>query len=194
MQPDAGSVRFDGIDSSRDPKTVRHRLCVLPDARGLYKRMTARENIDYFARLQGLDVGVARKSADALIAALDMAEFANRRTEGFSQGQRVKTAIARALVHDPRNVILDEPSNGLDVMATRAMRDFLKRLKGEGRCVLFSSHIMQEVAALCDRIVVIAKGRVVADDTPLALRERTGEPNLEDAFVKLIGSEEGLAA
>jgi len=194
MKPDAGSVRVDGIDASVDPTAVRRRLGVLPDARGLYKRMTARENIDYFARLQGLDAGVARRSADALIAALDMAGFANRRTEGFSQGQRVKTAIARALVHDPRNVILDEPTNGLDVMATRAMRAFMRRLKDEGRCVLFSSHIMQEVAALCDRIVVIAHGRVVADASPAALLEQTGAATLEDAFVAAIGSEEGLSA
>ena len=194
MTPDAGSVRVDGIDASVDPTAVRRRLGVLPDARGLYKRMTARENIDYFARLQGLDPIVARRSADELIAALDMAEFANRRTEGFSQGQRVKTAIARALVHDPRNVILDEPTNGLDVMATRAMRAFMRRLKDEGRCVLFSSHIMQEVAALCDRIVVIAHGRVVADASPAALLEQTGAATLEDAFVAAIGSEEGLSA
>jgi len=194
MKPDAGSVRVDGIDASVDPTAVRRRLGVLPDARGLYKRMTARENIDYFAQLQRLAPDVARKNADALIAALDMAEFANRRTEGFSQGQRVKTAIARALVHDPRNVILDEPTNGLDVMATRAMRAFMRRLKDEGRCVLFSSHIMQEVAALCDRIVVIAHGRVVADASPAALLEETGAATLEDAFVAAIGSEEGLSA
>jgi sodium transport system ATP-binding protein len=194
MKPDAGSVRVDGIDASVDPTAVRRRLGVLPDARGLYKRMTARENIDYFARLQRLDPGVARNNADALIAALDMAAFANRRVEGFSQGQRVKTAIARALVHDPRNVILDEPTNGLDVMATRAMRAFMRRLKDEGRCVLFSSHIMQEVAALCDRIVVIAHGRVVADAAPAALLAETGAATLEDAFVAAIGSEEGLSA
>ena len=194
MKPDAGSVRVDGIDASVDPTAVRRRLGVLPDARGLYKRMTARENIDYFAELQRLDPAVARRNADTLIAALDMAAFANRRTEGFSQGQRVKTAIARALVHDPRNVILDEPTNGLDVMATRAMRAFMLRLKYEGRCVLFSSHIMQEVAALCDRIVVIAHGRVVADASPAALLEETGAATLEDAFVAAIGSEEGLAA
>jgi len=123
-----------------------------------------------------------------------MRDILDRRTEGFSQGQRVKTAIARALVHDPKNVILDEPTNGLDVMSTRAMRTFLKSMKAEGRCVLFSSHIMQEVAALCDRIVVIARGRVVADESPDALRAQTGETNLEDAFVKLIGTDEGLAA
>ncbi|MEO7072495.1 MAG: ATP-binding cassette domain-containing protein, partial [Rhodanobacter sp.] len=131
---------------------------------------------------------------EALIKALEMTDIADRRTEGFSQGQRVKTAIARALIHDPRNVILDEPSNGLDVMATRALRQFMLKLKAEGRCVLFSSHIMQEVAALCDRIVVIARGRVVADESPDALRAQTGEDNLEDAFVKIIGSDEGLAA
>ena len=123
-----------------------------------------------------------------------MEEFIDRRTEGFSQGQRTKTAIARALVHDPKNVILDEPTNGLDVMTTRAMREFLRQLRSEGRCVIFSSHIMQEVAALCDRIVIIAQGRVVAQGTPDELRAATGEANLEDAFVKLIGSEEGMHA
>jgi sodium transport system ATP-binding protein len=194
MEPDAGSVLVDGIDVARDAASVRRRLGVLPDARGLYKRMTARENIDYFARLQGLDAATARARADALIEALDMAAIADRRTEGFSQGQRVKTAIARALVHDPGNVILDEPTNGLDVMATRAMRAFMRRLRDEGRCVLFSSHIMQEVGALCDRIVVIAQGRVVADASPAALLEETGAATLEDAFVAVIGSEEGLAA
>ena len=194
MQPDAGSVRVDGIDAARDPKAVRHRLGVLPDARGLYKRMTARENIAYFAELQGLDTATGRARAEALIDALEMHDIADRRTEGFSQGQRVKTAIARALVHDPGNVILDEPTNGLDVMATRAMRAFMMRLKAEGRCVLFSSHIMQEVAALCDRIVVIARGRVVADASPAALLEQTRAATLEDAFVEVIGSEEGLSA
>ena len=194
MRPDRGRVLIDGIDASVDPVAVRRRLGVLPDARGLYKRLTARENIAYFGRLQGLDETTIRGRSDAAIAALDMGDFADRRSEGFSQGQRVKTAIARALVHDPKNIILDEPTNGLDVMATRSMRQYLKRLKTEGRCVLFSSHIMQEVAALCDRIVVIANGRVVADEFPDALLAQTGEANLEDAFVKLIGTDEGLAA
>jgi sodium transport system ATP-binding protein len=194
MKPDRGQIVIDGIDAAVDPVAVRRQLGVLPDARGLYKRLTARENINYFGELHGLDDATIRSRSAAAIAALDMGDFIDRRAEGFSQGQRVKTAIARALIHDPKNVILDEPTNGLDVMATRAMREFLKRLKAEGRCVLFSSHIMQEVAALCDRIVVIAKGKVVADETPDALRAQTGEQNLEDAFVKLIGSEEGLAA
>ena len=194
MKPEQGQVMVDGIDAAADPLGVRRQLGVLPDARGLYKRLTARENIAYFGRLQGLPEELLRSRSDMLIAALDMQDIAERRTEGFSQGQRVKTAIARALVHDPRNVILDEPTNGLDVMATRAMRQFMLKLRQEGRCVLFSSHIMQEVAALCDRIVVIAHGRVVADETPEALREQTGAGNLEDAFVKIIGSDEGLAA
>jgi sodium transport system ATP-binding protein len=184
MQPDRGQVLVDGIDAATSPVAVRRRLGALPDARGLYKRMTARENIAYFGRLHGLDEATIRQRTDAAVAALEMGDFAERRSEGF----------ARALIHDPKNVILDEPTNGLDVMATRAMRTFLKRLKHEGRCVLFSSHIMQEVAALCDRIVVIAKGRVVADESPDALRAQTGEANLEDAFVKLIGTDEGLAA
>ena len=194
MQPDSGQVLIDGIDAAVDPVAVRRRLGVLPDARGLYKRLTARENIDYFAHLHGIETQTMHARRETLADALEMRDILDRRTEGFSQGQRVKTAIARALVHDPKNVILDEPTNGLDVMSTRAMRGFLKSMKAEGRCVLFSSHIMQEVAALCDRIVVIARGRVVADESPDALRAQTGEANLEEAFVKLIGTDEGLAA
>jgi len=194
MKPDRGSVRVDGVDAAADPLAVRRRLGVLPDARGLYKRLTARENIDYFGRLQGLDAATRARRIAQLSEALDMGDILERRTEGFSQGQRVKTAIARALIHEPKNIILDEPTNGLDVMATRAMRAFMLQLKAQGHCVLFSSHIMQEVGALCDRIVVIARGRVVADESPEALREQTGAASLEDAFVKIIGSEEGLAA
>ena len=194
MTPDAGQVLVDGVDVARDAQAVRRNLGVLPDARGVYKRLTARENIAYFGRLHGMDEATIARRAEELVGALDMADFADRRTEGFSQGQRTKTAIARALVHQPRNVILDEPTNGLDVMTTRAMRGFLRRLREEGRCVLFSSHIMQEVAALCDRIVVIAKGRVVAQGSADELRAQAGEDNLEDAFVKIIGSDEGLFA
>jgi sodium transport system ATP-binding protein len=194
MRPDAGRVLVDGIDSAADALAVRKRLGVLPDARGLYKHLTARENIDYFARLQSVATDAAARRREALIEVLEMRDFADRRAEGYSQGQRVKTAIARALIHDPKNVLLDEPTNGLDVMATRRMRQFMRDLRAEGRCVLFSSHIMQEVAQLCDRIVVIARGRVVADESPDALRLQTGESNLEEAFVKIIGSAEGLAA
>ena len=194
MRPDAGSIAVDGIDALRDTLAARRHLGVLPDARGLYKRLTARENIAYFARLHGLSGAALRARIDAMIALLEMQDIASRRTEGFSQGQRVKVALARALVHDPHNIILDEPGNGLDVMATRALREFLRRLRDEGRCVLFSSHIMQEVAGLCDRIIVIARGRVVAEGSPEELRARTGAASLEDAFVSLIGSGEGLAA
>ncbi|HPA02278.1 MAG TPA: ATP-binding cassette domain-containing protein [Chiayiivirga sp.] len=194
MSPDRGSVRVDGIDAARDPDAARRRLGVLPDARGVYKRLTARENIAYFGRLHGMSDADIRERTRALSQALEMDDILDRQTEGFSQGQRTKTAIARAVVHDPRNVILDEPTNGLDVMTTRAMRGFLRQLREEGRCVIFSSHIMQEVAALCDRIVVIAKGTVVAQGTPDELRTLTGEENLEDAFVRVIGSEEGLYA
>ncbi len=194
MAPERGSVRVDGIDAALDANRVRSKLGVLPDARGVYKRLTARENIAYFGRLQGLDEATIARRCSTLSEALGMSEFIDRRTEGFSQGQRTKTAIARAMVHDPKNVLLDEPTNGLDVMTTRAMRDFLKRLRSEGRCVLFSSHIMQEVAALCDRIVVIAHGKVMADGSVEELRAQAGETNLEDAFVKIIGSAEGLHA
>jgi sodium transport system ATP-binding protein len=194
MRPDSGRVLVDGIDAAADSLAVRKRLGVLPDARGLYKHLSARENIDYFARLQGVPADEAARRREALIEVLEMRDFAARHAEGYSQGQRVKTAIARALIHDPKNVLLDEPTNGLDVMATRRMRQFMRDLRTEGRCVLFSSHIMQEVAQLCDRIVVIARGRVVADESPEALRLQTGESNLEEAFVKIIGSGEGLAA
>ena len=194
MQPDAGQVLVDGVDVARDPMAARRALGVLPDARGVYKRLTARENIAYFGHLHGLDTATINARTERLVQALNMQDFIDRRTEGFSQGQRTKTAIARALVHDPRNVVLDEPTNGLDVMTTRGLREFLKQLRGEGRCVVFSSHIMQEVAALCDRIVIIAKGTVVAAGTADELRAHYGEENLEDAFVKAIGSEEGLLA
>ena len=194
MRPDEGRVLVDGLDPGVQPSDVRRRLGVLPDARGVYKRLTARENIAYFGRLHGMDDAAITARVERLVAALGMQDFIDRRTEGFSQGQRTKTAIARALVHDPRNVVLDEPTNGLDVMTTRSLRHFLHELKAEGRCVLFSSHIMQEVAALCDRIVVIARGRVVAHGTPDQLRAQTGQQNLEDAFVQVIGSEEGLFA
>ena len=194
MTPDSGQVLVDGIDAAVDPMAVRRQLGVLPDARGIYKRLTARENIAYFGRLHGMGEAAIEQRIGVLARALDMGDILDRQAEGFSQGQRTKTAIARALVHDPRNVILDEPTNGLDVMTTRALRGFLRELRQEGRCVIFSSHIMQEVAALCDHIVVIAKGTVVAAGSADALREQTGHSNLEDAFVSVIGSEEGLHA
>lgn len=194
MRPDRGAVSVDGYDAVADAGRVRRSLGVLPDARGVYKRLTARENITYFGRLQGLDAGAIARRAERLIEALGMKDFVDRQAEGFSQGQRTKTAIARALVHDPKNIILDEPTNGLDVMTTRGLREFLRALKSQGRCVILSSHIMQEVGLLCDHIVIIAQGKVVAQGSAEELRQLSGEANLEDAFVRLIGSEEGLAA
>ncbi|MGE8247789.1 MAG: ATP-binding cassette domain-containing protein [Stenotrophomonas bentonitica] len=194
MKPDQGRVLVDGIDAAVDPIAVRRQLAVLPDARGVYKRLTARENIAYFGQLHGLSAARIRERTKVLSTALEMEDILDRQTEGFSQGQRTKTAIARALVHDPRNVILDEPTNGLDVMTTRALRGFLRGLRDEGRCVIFSSHIMQEVAALCDHVVIIAQGTVMAAGSADELRAQTGETNLEDAFVKAIGTEEGLHA
>jgi len=188
LKPDRGSIRVDGLDSAVQALAVRRQLGVLPDARGLYKRLTARENIEYFARLHGMDTAAMQQRIGHLAQALQMQDIIDRRVEGFSQGERVKTAIARALVHDPRNVVLDEPSNGLDVMSTRSLREFLRQLRAEGRCVLFSTHIMQEVAALCDRIVIVAGGRVVADGTADELRQVAREQSLEEAFVKIIAS------
>jgi sodium transport system ATP-binding protein len=194
MTPDQGTVNVDGRDAFREAESVRRSLGVLPDARGIYKRLTARENIAYFGRLHGLDERTIAERTARLVEALGMQDFVDRIGEGYSQGQRTKTAIARALIHDPKNVILDEPTNGLDVMTTRGLREFLQVLKAQGRCVIFSSHIMQEVGMLCDHIVIIAKGKVTAQGSPDELRAIAGEANLEDAFVKLIGTEEGLSA
>jgi len=194
MRPDRGRVGIDGRDAVKEAAAVRRSLGVLPDARGVYKRLSARENITYFGRLHGLDDRTIRERTARLVTALGMEDFIDRQAEGFSQGQRTKTAIARALVHDPKNVILDEPTNGLDVMTTRGLRDFLLALKAQGRCVILSSHIMQEVALLCDHIVIIARGKVMAQGSADELRLLSGEQNLEDAFVRLIGSEEGLSA
>jgi sodium transport system ATP-binding protein len=194
LRPQRGQIRIDGVDALAEPEAARRRLAVLPDSRGLYKRLSARENIEYFGRLQGLDEATLRERTDRLVRELELGEVEHRHAGGFSQGQRVKTAIARALVHAPQNLLLDEPTNGLDVMATRALRDLLRRWRDDGRCIVFSSHVMQEVAALCDVIVVIAHGRVVARGTPDEIRAQAGASNLEDAFVKVIGSGEGLLA
>lgn len=192
LKPESGSARVDGFDIREAPLEVQRRIGVLADARGLYQRLSTRENIRYYGRLHGLGGEALEQQIEKLIDMLDMRTIADRPTEGFSTGERLKVAIARALVHNPRNVLLDEPTNGLDVMSTRAMRQFILRLRDEGRCVLFTSHIMQEVAALCDQIVIIAGGKIAATGSPDDLRRLTGRENLEDAFVSAIGSEEGL--
>ena len=189
LQPDAGRVMVDGVDASAHPQEAQARMGVMPDVSGLYPRLTAREHIDYFAELHGLSSRETAKRSEALISLLDMHAIADRRVAGFSHGERTKVALARALVHHPQNVLLDEPTNGLDVMSTRAVRRLIRQLRDEGKAVLFSSHVMQEVSALCDHIIVIAHGRVVATGSPDALREQTGHHNLEDAFVSLVGLE-----
>lgn len=192
LKPNSGTAQVDGFDIIQSPLEVQRRIGVLADARGLYPRLTSRENIRYYGRLHGLGGEALEKQIDALLKMLDMQEIADRPTEGFSTGEKLKVAIARALVHNPPNVLLDEPTNGLDVMSTRAMRQFILRLREAGKCVLFTSHIMQEVAALCDQVVIIAHGQISASGTPDDLRRQTGQNNLEDAFVTAIGSAEGL--
>jgi sodium transport system ATP-binding protein len=191
MRPDSGSIRVDEVDAIADPHEAQGRLGVLPDGFGLYPRLTAREHLEYFGELHGISGAQLRQRTKELLDLLDMNAIADRRTAGFSHGERTKVALARALVHSPQNVLLDEPTNGLDVMSTRAVRTIVRRLRDEGRCVLFSSHVMQEVSALCDSIVVIAAGRVVAQGTSDELRRQTGFDNLEDAFVALTGLERG---
>jgi sodium transport system ATP-binding protein len=192
LHPDQGKAQVDGYDTVKNPMEVARKIGALPESHGLYPRLSTRENIRYYGELHGLAGEVLEKRIDELIQLLDMQDIEQRRTDGFSSGQRVKIAIARALVHQPRNVLLDEPTNGLDVMSTRAMRGFIRGLRDEGKCVLLSSHIMQEISALCDNIVILNHGEVVASGTSEDLLAKTGKTNLEDAFVAAMGSEEGL--
>jgi sodium transport system ATP-binding protein len=192
LKPNSGDALIDGVSALHAPLEARKQMGVLSHGAGIYPNLTARENILYFGALHGLPRAEREARAAELIKLLEMEEFADRIAKGFSQGQKIKSALARAIIHRPRNVLLDEPTNGLDVMAVRTLRRLLKRLRDEGHCLLFSSHVMQEVAALCDEVVVIAHGTVVARGAPEDLRARTGESTLEDAFVHLIGSGEGL--
>jgi sodium transport system ATP-binding protein len=192
LKPDNGTAQIDGHEVTKAPVEVQSHIGVLSDAQGLYPRLTTRENIRYFGHLHGLNGEALERQIDQLLMMLDMQPIADRRTEGFSTGERLKVAIARALVHDPKNVLLDEPTNGLDVKSTRAMRQFIRRLRETGKCILLTSHIMQEVAALCDHIVIISGGIVSAQGSPAELLRKTGKDNLEDAFIEAIGSEEGL--
>ncbi len=182
---DGGSINISGIDVAADPDGARRSCGLLTDSRGIYTRMTARENVRYYAELRGIDVARSEKTLARFVEWLDMKDILDRRTDGFSQGERMKVAIARALIHEPTTVILDEPTNGLDVMSTRALRELIKRLKAEGQTVMFSSHVMQEVAALCDEIIIISKGKVTAQGTTDQLLAMSGKDNLEDAFVAL---------
>jgi len=192
--PDAGGASIGGLDVVRERYAVRERIGVLSDARGLYPRLTARENVRYYGTLHGLSGEFLEARIETLIHTLGLDALADRRTQGFSQGEKMKVAIARALVHDPDTILLDEPTNGLDIMSVRALREQLRQLRTEGKCLLFSSHVMQEVAALCDRIVILGAGRVVAAGTAAELIAQSGAATLEDAFVSLLGTGEGLAA
>jgi sodium transport system ATP-binding protein len=183
LRPEHGTTLIDGIDSREDPLAARRRLGVLPDIRALYARLTAREHLRYFGRLHGIEPGALDARIEELVATLRMEDFIDRRAKGFSRGQQMKVALGRALVHQPHNIMLDEPTNGLDVATSRAVRDLLRRLRAEGRCILLTSHIMQEVAALADRIVILARGTVVLQGTPAELRRATGLNELEEIFM-----------
>ena len=188
LVPDSGRLEVDGISVTQERTKAQSRMGILADARGLYPRLTARENMVYFGRLQGMSNLAAQARAEQLADLLDLRPLLDRATDGFSQGERVKTALARALVHDPDNIILDEPTNGLDVLATRALRETLQYLcspEGGSKCIVFSTHIMQEVARLCDQVVVVARGRNVASGTVTQLLAQTGQTEFEDAFVQL---------
>ena len=186
LTPDRGSASIDGVDVQSDPVGARSRIGTLPHGSGLYPHLTARENIAYYARLYGMANERIEQAVQEVVDQLDIGDFADRKTKVFSQGQRTKVSLARALVHGPQNIILDEPSNGLDVMATRALRELIRDLRGAGKCVLFSSHVMQEVAALCDEIVIISSGRVAMQDSTDGIRQATGCEDLEEAFVKAV--------
>ena len=186
LKPDSGTATIDGINVVEDSVGARSRIGTLPHGSGLYPHLTARENISYYAELYNMPADTIDGRVQKVIDELDINDFADRRTKGFSQGQKTKVSLARSLVHGPQNILLDEPSNGLDVMATRALRELIRGLRETGKCVLFSSHVMQEVAALCDEIVIISSGKVAMQDTPDGIRAATGCDDLEEAFVKAI--------
>jgi sodium transport system ATP-binding protein len=187
LRPDQGDAFIDGGSVTADPLAARRAIGVLSHGAGVYNHLTARENIAYFGELHGMSRADRTARAAELVELLEMQPFADRLAKGFSQGQRLKTALARSLVHRPKNILLDEPTNGLDVMAVRGLRKLLAQLRDAGHCVLFSSHVMQEVEQLCDEVVVIAGGQVVAAGAIADIRARAGNQQLEDAFVHLMG-------
>ena len=189
MRPDSGWARVDGLDTVTRRRDVQRRIGVLPDTRGLYPRLTAREHVRYFGRLHGMNGKDLERRIGELIDVLGITEFADRPAKGFSKGQVRKVALARALVHEPRNLLLDEPTNGLDLASSRVVHGLIRKIRGQGRCVLFCSHLMHEVAAICDHIVIIAKGKVVARGSIDELLSRAGETDLEEMFLAVTGGE-----
>ena len=194
LQTDQGIATINGIDVAVKPIEAKQQLGLFPDPFGIYERLTPREYIRHFAELSGMSKNSAIAATTRVINDLQLLDIADRRCKGFSQGQRMKTALAQAIVHQPKNIVLDEPTRGLDVMSTRILRDMLHKLKSEGHCILFSSHVMQEVASLCDRVVVMADGKAVAIGSPQELCDQTNQTSLEEAFITLIGTDEGIAA
>ncbi|TKB51676.1 ABC transporter ATP-binding protein [Ferrimonas aestuarii] len=194
LKADEGHCLVDGIDVAKQPQLAKQSLGLFPDPFGLYDRLTPREYIAFFAELNGMNKAQAACATDAVLTQMQLQDIADRACKGFSQGQKMKTALAQAIVHKPTNIVLDEPSRGLDVMSTRVLRQTLSTLRDEGHCVLFSSHVMQEVAALCDQVIVMAKGKLIVQGSPDELCQLANKDNLEDAFIHLIGTDEGIAA
>jgi len=193
LRRDHGTISIGGVDPERDPMAVRRNIGFLTDQFGLYERLTTREYLNYFGELNGMDGAALRTRVGEVSELLGMDDILERQTKGFSQGQRIKVALARTLLHRPRHLLLDEPSRGLDVMSTRALRTALNALREDGCCVIMATHVMQEVIHLCEDVIVIAKGHTVAQGSPQELCRRTGIADLEDAFVSLVGTEEGIA-
>jgi sodium transport system ATP-binding protein len=186
FRADRGTATIAGFDVRRDALAARRVFGVLPHAAGLYPELTARENIRYYGELHGLGGLDLERRVARLIERLGLGEIADRRSKGFSHGERTKVALARSLVHEPKYLLLDEPTSGLDVMATRDLRRWLGELKSQGCCILFSSHVMQEVAALADELVIIAHGRLAARGTPAKLRADYATQDLEQVFVDAV--------
>ena len=193
LRRDHGSISVGGVDPEKDPMAVRRDIGFLTDQFGRFERLTTHEYLSYFGELNGMGGAPLSRRIEEVSELLGMDDILARRTKGFSQGQRIKVALARTLLHRPRHLLLDEPSRGLDVMSTRALRTALAALRADGCCVIMATHVMQEVIHLCEDVIVIARGHTVAQGSPDELCRRTGIANLEDAFVSLVGTEEGIA-
>jgi sodium transport system ATP-binding protein len=187
LHPGGGTVRIDGINPADDGQVVRQQVGALLDHQGLYARLSAREHLAYFGRLRGLTRAALSARVDEALDTLGLDAIADRRVAGFSQGERLKVSLGCAMIHRPRHLLLDEATNGLDVPTVRSFKQLLKRLRDNGTCILFSSHVLGDIQDLCDRLVVVSEGSVAAEGTPGEIRERSGRATLEDAFVSLTG-------